>query len=163
MKNEIVLNDTQRKRYLGHPRLVELYIILQYDMFYNQLGDDATLSFFRTMCTANVIDYERVRLLLSRYNVVKTSLRENEAQFYKEVALLAALFNKTRYWAAKKWLGVSRATIYVKTYGITVDELYTDEFEKTMNKQIVLSGSKDIYRELLRFRDAIRLLEGVFN
>lgn len=162
MKSDLVLSELQIKSLINHPRLVELYIILHYDMFFNQLGDDATLSFFKMLCTANTIDYERVRLLLTRYSVVKNGLRTNETQFYNEVALLATVYGKSRYWAAQKWLGLSKATFYAKTYGATSESLTSVPFSETMDREVVLAGSKDIYRELVRFRDALRLLEGVY-
>lgn len=163
MKSDITLNEREKSQLLKHPRLVELYIVLVYDMLYDHIGDERTLSLFKTLCTMETIDYDRVRLLLSRYNMVKALSKTDEAKYYKEVTLLGAVHGKTRYWVAKKWLNRSVASIYMKTPGTTKESIVDDLFLQSMNDELVLSASKDIYRELLRFQDALRTMFILFG
>lgn len=163
MKKDIIMSDSQRKKLLNHPRMVELYIIMTYDLFFSILGDEATLSLFKAICSSNTIDYDRIRLLLSRYPIVKSLQRTDENRYYKELAVLAATHGKTRYWLAAKWLKVSKATVYTKTDKLLLEDVTSDEFLDSMNKEVTLSASKDIYRELVHFQDALRLLAKVYE
>lgn len=162
MAHDIKLTYKEQSALIGHPRLVELYIIMNYDMFTEYLGEEATLKFFRLLCENHTIDFDRVRLLLSRYSRVKEMLRKNKDRYYKEITLLAAVHGKTRYWVADKWLRQARSTVYAKTGGVKKEELMSEDFLKAMDDEPVLGASKDIYRELFRFQDALRALEGVY-
>lgn len=163
MKSDIVLTDKEKAQLLKHPRLIELYIVLIYDMVYDRIGDERTLSLFKTLSTMSMIDYDRVRLLLTRYHMVKGLLKTDEERYYKEVALLGAIHGHTRYWVAKKWLHRSVASVYMKTSGVTKEELLSEDFIKSMDGEVILSASKDIYRELLRFQDVLRELSELFG
>lgn len=163
MKSEVVLNEREKAQLLKNPRMVELYIVLMYDLFYDRMGDDRTLSIFKTICGMYMIDFDRVRLLLSRYHVVKHLIKLDNEKYYKEVALLGAVHGRTRYWIAKRWLHCSKASMYSKTSGLTKESMLDQKFLESLNGEVVLSASKDIYRELLRFQDALRELSEMFG
>lgn len=163
MKSEVILNEREKSQLLKHPRLVELYIILMYDVFYDRMGDERTLSIFKTVCSMYMVDFDRVRLLLGRYHIVKQLIKKDNERYYKEVALLGAVHGRTRYWVAKHWLHCSKASMYTKTSGLTKESMTDADFLKSLDAEVVLSASKDIYRELLRFQDALRELSEMFG
>ena len=163
MKSDVTLNEKEKTKLLKHPRLVELYIVQMYDMFYDRMGDERTLSIFRTICSMYTIDFDRVRLLLSRYHLVKAMQKTNPQRYYKELTLLGAVHGRTRYWVAEKWLHISKAHMYGLTPGISKEVITEESFLKSMEGEAVLSASGDIYRELLRFQDALRELSELFG
>lgn len=152
-----------------HPRLVEIEVaMLSYNlgMSYSIDGipnDNASKMFMQTLCAISSIPFEKILTIISnQYRILRDGKsrgdEETRIRFRQQVIFLGILKGESRELVAKKYLRLTKQTLYNEPR-LKPENFVTADWIAELDDYILLGGDKPLVNaaiELLKQMDKLR-------
>lgn len=153
-KDDLLVNGFDLTPLAKHPRIIELRIVLMFDVFAREYNQDKAMNFFRSLCEITNIEWNRISAILNTYYSVKRMEATNELKYRQQVILMGLLWNDTRLYAATKYLGISKTTLYTRDNKLSLEDFISNEFLQDLSNAVGLCGQEAYKIEGIRFLEA---------
>jgi len=151
MANKVTKRDWIES-YRFHPRILELRLILIYDILVKRSGSATADVYIRSLAEATASDFYTLKKVILQYPEIKELKLINKERYRQEVLFMGLVWNESKGYIAEKYLRISRSTFYTgaSTYDYLSD--YVNEaWLAVLEDEVVLCNDSATKLEVERF------------
>lgn len=162
---KVKMTEEMLIKYRKHPRILEIRLILLYDLFEREFGYNGVVDLFTGLC----IGFKREKYLLDsiinqRFDVKRKS-KNDKIKWKQELLFMGMCYGETPYRVAKKYCNVTPSAFYTartKHY-YDPEQFITDEWLMSLDDECKIATSQMYRNEVKAFLEAIEGLSNVLN
>lgn len=147
------------KDYLKHPRILEIRIIIIFNVLERDFGFDKAVKFISSICNSFYLDSNKIMNIIYKRNDIKRSIKVNKLRWKQEVVFYAFLKGMTKYKLAKDILITSKSNLYKPEFHL--DKFVTNEWLTGLDGSVVYCGVEIYKLEAIKFLEIIDELDNV--
>ena len=161
---KLALTDSLKEKYKRHPRILEIRIILLFDMLERELGYNGVNNLLKGICYGYNRHKDILDIVLGRRYSITRASRESKKRWKQEVVFTCLCFGETYYNIATSYLSVSPANFYGKDkYSLNVNEFLTDEWLRKLDDEVFIAGGEMYRKEITSFLETVEGLADAFG
>lgn len=152
---DLIINGFDLRVYRKHPRIVELRVLVFFNLFVKEYGMDKATNFFRDVCALTNTEWNRISGIINSFYQVMRLQRANERRYRQEVILMGLLWGDARLYSATHFLGISRTTLYTKDNGLNPEDFIDQAWLNELSNEVEMCGQEAYKIEAIRFLEAL--------
>lgn len=161
---KLELTDSLKEKYKKHPRILEIRIILLFDMLERELGYNGVNNLLRGICYGYNRHKDILDIVLSRRYAITRSSRENKRRWKQEVIFTCLCFGESYYNIGKNYLSVASSNFYRKDeHSLNINAFLTDEWLKKLDDEVFIAGGEMYRKEIISFLEIVEGLADAFS
>lgn len=151
------------KQYRRHPRILEVRLILLFDLFEKEFGYNGVMDIFNGLCVGFKRSKELLDTVLARRYDIKRKSKTSKIKWRQEVMFMGLCYGETPYKIAKNYLFLSPSNFYRKSKDTTYDPkvFVTDEWLRDLDDEAKIAANKLYRDEIKGFLEIIDSLTNV--
>lgn len=159
----VKINNDLLMKYKKHPRILEIRLILLYDLFEREFGYNGVVDLFNGLC----VGFKREKYLLDsvisqRYDIKRKS-KLDKIKWKQELLFMGMCYGETPYKVAKAYCGVTPSAFYQSREYYDPDIFVTEEWLMSLDDECKIATSQMYRNEVKAFLEAIDGLTSVLN
>lgn len=157
-----MLKDLDLEAYKTHPRILEIRLILLYDMFEREFGMASTQRIFEQFIKMFKCNRAPIMAVIGkRFQVKKGSRNSKKRLWRQEVIFMGLCYGETPYKMAKDFLNLHPQNLYSQKAIYDPNEFVTDEWLDKLDRDVINSYENYSRLEISRLLDGIDSLSTV--
>lgn len=150
-------------KYRNHPRVLEVRLILLFDLFEREFGYNGVMNIFDGLCIGFKRSKELLDTVLARRFDIKRKSKTSKIKWRQEVMFMGMCYGETPYKIAKNYLMISPSNLYRKSDAIVYDPrtFVTDEWLRDLDDEAKIATNKLYRDEIKGFLEVIDSLTNV--
>lgn len=150
-------------KYRKHPRVLEVRLILLFDLFEREFGYNGVMNIFDGLCIGFKRSKELLDTVLARRFDIKRKSKTSKIKWRQEVMFMGMCYGETPYKIAKNYLMISPSNLYRKSDAIVYDPrtFVTDEWLRDLDDEAKIATNKLYRDEIKGFLEVIDSLTNV--
>jgi len=148
------------EKYKRHPRILEIRLILLFDMFEKEFGFIGTKQLFSGLCKGMRRNEDVLDMIINRRFDIKRKSKTNRYKWRQEVLFMGLCYGETLYKIAKDYLSIDVSNMYKNNAYCNPDTFLTDEWLRNLDDEVFIAGGHMYQDEVNSFLDTI---EGMTN
>ena len=160
---KVELTKELLNRYRNHPRILEVRLILLFDLFEREFGYNGVMDIFYGLCQGFKRNKDLLDTVLNRRFDIKRKSKTSVVKWRQEVMFMGLCYGETPYKIAKNYLLVDPSNFYRKSRDVTYDPnvFVTDEWLRALDDEPKVAGSPIYRNEIKGFLEIINSLTNV--
>lgn len=155
---KVQLTEELLRRYKTHPRILEIRLILLFDIFEKELGYSGARSLFSGICYGFKRNMDIINMVISRRYDIKRSSKTKKIAWRQEVMFMGLCYGESPYKIARNYLHMSPVNMYRENAYCNPDDYVTDEWLRNLDDEVFIVGGEMYRNEVSSFLD---IMEGV--
>jgi len=157
-----MLDEIDLEKYKTHPRVLEIRLILLYDLFEREFGLNGAQSIFENFIKMFKCQESPIKVVLNkRFDIKRGSANSRKKMWRQEVIFMGTCYGESTYKMCKDFLHINPSNIYTQSElydpKIFVTQKWLDELDRQTN-----SSFENFTRvEINRFLEGINGLTNV--
>jgi len=147
-------------KYKYHPRILEVRLILLFDLFTKEFGFNGAKEIFSGLCYGLRRNFDVLDMIINRRFDVKRYSKTAVYHWRQEVIFMGMCYGETPYKIAKDYLMIAPANMYRKNAFCNPDDFLTDEWLRNLDDEIFIAGGKMYRDEVSEF---LEVIDGITN
>lgn len=124
-----------------HPRVLELRVSLIHSMFVMEFGSEKTQLLFKEFCDIATINYTVIASMLGRKRQILKLNTIDKLRYRQEVLIMGLAWGETRENIGKKYLNITRSTLYGAFDGqLKTDVFFNERWAENLDYSIEVAG-----------------------
>jgi hypothetical protein len=148
-------------KYKNHPRVLEVRLILLFDIFEREFGYNGVMDIFNGICVGFKRSKELLDTVLARRFDIKRKSKTRRIKWRQEVMFMGMCYGETPYKIAKYYLLISPQTLYMNREMNDPRYFVTDEWLRDLDDEPVVAGNLLYRNEIKGFLEVIDSLTNV--
>lgn len=150
-------------KYKNHPRLLEVRLILLFDIFEREFGYMNVMNIFDGLCYGFGRSKELLDTVFNKRFDIKRKSKTSKTKWRQEVMFMGMCYGETPYKIAKYYLLITPSNLYRKSKDVTYDpEVFiTDEWLRNLDDEVIIAGNRLYRDEIKGFLEVIDSLSNV--
>lgn len=160
---KVELTQELLTQYRKHPRVLEVRLILLFDLFEREFGYNGVMNIFDGLCIGFKRSKELLDTVLARRFDIKRKSKTSKVKWRQEVMFMGMCYGETPYKIAKNYLLISPSNLYRKSDAIVYDPrtFVTDEWLRDLDDEAKIATNKLYRDEIKGFLEVIDSLTNV--
>ena len=159
----VELTQDLLNRYRNHPRILEVRIILLFDLFEREFGYNGVMDIFNGLCVGFKRSKDLLDSVIARRFDIKRKSKTTKVKWRQEVMFMGMCYGEKPYKIAKNYLCLSPSNFYrtskEDTYNPNV--FITDEWLRDLDDEAKVAMNKVYRDEIKGFLEAINGITNV--
>jgi hypothetical protein len=150
-------------KYKMHPRILEVRLILLFDLFEKEFGYANVMSIFEGICKGFKRNKDLLDTVLAKRFDIKRKSKTNRAKWKQEVMFMGMCYGETPYKIAKNYLFLDPSNLYRTEFSqkYNPNEFLTDEWLRQLDDEAKVTGSSIYRNEVSGFLEIMEALTNV--
>lgn len=150
--------------YRFHPRVLELRLVLIYDLMVSKFGAGRADNAFKSLSEFAFSDFYTLKRVINQYTEIKQLKLRDFEKYRQEVLFMGMMWGESKGQIAHKYLKISRSTLYtgLDTYNYLRGYI-TQGWLESLDKEVVMCGDTSVALEVEQFLVNFDALIGVFK
>lgn len=149
------------EKYKRHPRVLEIRLILLFDLFEREFGYMNVMSIFDGLCIGFKRSKELLDTVLNRRFDIKRKSKTSRIKWRQEVMFMGLCYGESPYKIAKYYLLIAPQNLYMNKEMNDPRHFVTDEWLRDLDDEPVIAGNKLYRDEIKGFLEVIDSLTNV--
>lgn len=149
------------EKYKRHPRILEVRLILLFDLFTKEFGFNGARELFNGLCYGLKRNSDVLEMIINRRFDIKRASKTNVYKWRQEVIFMGMCYGETLYKIAKDYLLIAPANMYRANPYCNPEDFLTDEWLRNLDDEIFIAGGEMYRNEVSAFLDVIDGLTSV--
>ena len=162
---KVELTQELLNRYRRHPRILEVRLILLFDLFEREFGYNGVMDIFNGLCVGFKRSKELIDIVLARRFDIKRKSKTAKVKWRQEVMFMSLCYGETPYKISKDYLLLSPSNFYRKSKDDTYDPkvFVTDEWLRDLDDEVKFAGNATYRSEIKGFLEIIDSVTNVLT
>lgn len=157
---KVKITKELREKYKRHPRILEVRLILLFDMLEREFGYNGARDIFMGIAQGLKRNKDLLDVILSKRFDIKRKAKTNIYKWRQEVMFMGICYGDKVSKIAKDYMSISPVNMYRKNTYSNPDEYITDEWLRSLDEEVYLTGSTIYRNEVSAYIDGV---EGIAN
>jgi hypothetical protein len=159
----VELTQELLNQYRRHPRILEVRLILLFDLFEREFGYNGVMDIFNGLCVGFKRSKELLDTVLARRFDIKRKSKTSKVKWRQEVMFMGLCYGETPYKIAKNYLLLTPSNFYRKSKDDTYNPkvFVTDEWLRDLDDEAKIASNKLYRDEIKGFLEIIDSLTNV--
>lgn len=164
MENELLTKELLEK-YKTHPRILEVRLILLFDILEREYGYNNVMDIFQGLCIGFKRNKDLLDMVLAKRFDIKRKSKTNKIKWRQEVTFMGMCYGESNYKIAKSYLMVSPANYYRTTSAHTYNPkvFVTEDWLRSLDDEVKITGAPAYRNEVKGFLEVIDGLSNVLS
>lgn len=158
---KVELTKDLLNQYKRHPRILEVRLILLFDLFEREFGYNGVMNIFDGLCIGFKRSKELLDTVLARRFDIKRKSKTSKIKWRQEVIFMGMCYGETPYKVAKNYLLIHPSNFYMNREINDPKEFVTDEWLMDLDDECKIAGNKLYRDEIKGFLEIIDSLSNV--
>ncbi len=158
---QVELTQELLDRYRRHPRILEVRLILLFDLFEREFGYNGVMDIFNGLCIGFKRSKELLDTVLARRFDIKRKSKTAKIKWRQEVMFMGLCYGETPYKVAKYYLLIHPSNLYMNREINDPKVFVTDEWLRDLDDEAKVAGNKLYRDEIKGFLEVIDSLTNV--
>lgn len=147
----ILINGQNMSEYRWHPRMLELRIIVVFNILARAYGINEATNYFKTLCHLFRIDWARISAIVNSAFAVRKMEKAQKKRFRQEVIFMGLVWGESKFYIAKYYLKISHVTLYKDESELDPHVYLTQKWLEELPNSVVICGHDTYKMEAMRF------------
>lgn len=143
------------EKYKRHPRILEIRLILLFDLFTKEFGFNGAKEIFTGLCKGLRRNEDVLDMIINRRFDIKRASKTNVYKWRQEVIFMGMCYGESMYKIAKDYLMISTINMYRNNQFSNPNEFLTDEWLRKLDDEVFIAGGEMYRYEVSAFLDVI--------
>ena len=143
------------EKYKRHPRILEVRLILLFDLFTKEFGFNGAKQIFSGLCYGLRRNNDVLDMIINRRFDIKRKSKTDIYKWRQEVVFMGICYGESMYKIAKDYLMISTINMYRDNKFSNPDEFVTDEWLRSLDDEVFIAGGQMYRDEVEAFLDVI--------
>lgn len=148
-------------KYKKHPRVLEVRLILLFDLFEREFGYMNVMNIFEGLCYGFRRSKELLDTVLARRFDIKRKSKTSKIKWRQEVMFMGLCYGESPYKVAKNYLLIAPQNLYMNKEMNDPRYFVTDEWLRNLDDEAIIAGNKLYRDEIKGFLEIIDSLTNV--
>lgn len=148
-------------RYKNHPRILEVRLVLLFDLFEREFGYNGVTDIFNGLCVGFKRNKELLDTVLNRRFDIKRKSKTSRIKWRQEVMFMGICYGETPYKVAKNYLLIAPQNLYMNKEMNDPRYFLTDEWLRDLDDECKVAGNLIYRNEIKGFLEIINSLTNV--
>lgn len=148
-------------RYKNHPRILEVRLVLLFDLFEREFGYNGVTDIFNGLCIGFKRNKELLDTVLNRRFDIKRKSKTSKIKWRQEVMFMGICYGETPYKVAKNYLLIAPQNLYMNKEMNDPRYFLTDEWLRDLDDECKVAGNLIYRNEIKGFLEIINSLTNV--
>lgn len=158
------MNREILEEYKNHPRVLEIRLVLLFNLFENEYGYVNALSKFDALGNAFQCNMNFIHAILNKSSgSFKKMSKSNYIKWRQEVIFTNYLWGLSSAKVCKLYLGIDPHTLYSQTNYYKIDKFCTPQWLDSLDGEVLFCGEPSYKLEVDRFFKALDELSNVIE
>lgn len=144
------MKNIDKKYYRKHPRLLEIKLIVIFDILEREMGYERTMSLIEHLCKDFNCNYSNLVAIIGRRFNIKQYSKKDKIRWRQEVIFLGTLEDLTPNKIATDYLGLHSSTLYTNRDIYDIDNFVDKEWLDKLDETVTLCGTETYRNEVKR-------------
>lgn len=153
------------ERYKRHPRILEIRLILLFDLFEREFGYNGVMDIFNGICIGFKRNMDLLTTVLNKRFDIKRKSKSSKVKWRQEVMFMGMCYGETPYKVAKSYLLLDPSNFYrtKDKHYLDPNVFVTDEWLRDLDDEVKVAGGSIYRNEIKGFLEVIDSLTGVLD
>lgn len=157
-----MLDEIDLEKYKTHPRVLEIRLILLYDLFEREFGLNKAENIFENFIKMFKCQEAPIKAVLNkRFDIKRGSMNSRKRTWRQEVIFMGMCYGESTYKMCKDFLGITPSNLYNQSELYDPKSFITQDWLAKLDKQTNSSFENFTRVEINRFLEGINGLTNV--
>lgn len=161
--DELLVNGFDLTVFRKHPRVIELRVLVLFNVLIDEYGIDKATNFFRSFAELSTIEWNRISGILNSFYTIKRLERADLKRYRQEVLFMGLLWGDARFYAATHYLKISKTTLYSRENELNPSDFIDQAWLDELSNEVTICGQEAYKIEGIRFLEALHHLTEVLG
>ena len=150
-------------KYKNHPRILEVRLIMLFDLLEREYGFNGVMDIFDGLCIGFKRSKEMLDVVLARRFDIKRKSKTSKIKWRQEVMFMGMCYGEKPYKIAKTYLLLTPSALYMNRELNDPNNFVTDKWLLGLDDEVIVAGSKIYRNEIKGFLEVVDSLANVLR